>query len=293
VSDFFTALFSLTFLGAALHVAIPYVLGALGASITERAGIVDLAVEAKLLFGALAAALVAYETGSIALGIVAGASAGALVGLAQAACAIGLRADHVVVGVAFNLVALAGTRYLLQLGYGQSASSPPFPGIGDLVARNPLFWFAVVAVLALPWALVHTRLGLRTRAAGDRPDALRAAGVSVLRTRLAAAAIGGALAGLGGAQLSLAVGTFSAEMSAGRGYIALAAVILASWRPGRAALACLVFATAEAVNTLFQTYDVGVPRELAPLLPYILTIVVLAGIGGGRRPPEALGRTDA
>jgi simple sugar transport system permease protein len=288
--ELLAAVFSLAFVGSALQIAIPYVLGALGAAVTERAGIVDLAVEAKLLFGALAAALVAHATGSIGLGIVGGVTAGATVGLIQAACAVGLRADHVVVGVALNVIAFAGPRYLLQAGYGEGANSPPFAEMGDVVWTNPVFWLAVVAVIAVPWALIRTRLGLRARAAGDRPDALRAAGVSVLRTRLYAATIGGGLAGLGGAQLSLAVGSFSADMAGGRGYMALAAVILASWRPGRAALACLAFAVAEAINNQLQIHDVGIPRELAPLLPYVVTLAVLAGMGGGRRPPAALGR---
>jgi ABC-type uncharacterized transport system permease subunit len=287
------AMFSLAFVEQALRIAIPYVLGALGATMTERSGIVDLAVEAKLLFGALAAAMVAHATGSIALGIIAGAGAGASIGLIQAACAIGLRADHVVIGVALNIVAIAGPRYILQIAYGEGANSPVFDGIGDAVLTNPVFWLAVIATIAVPWALIHTRAGLRTRAAGDRPDALRAAGVSVLRTRLLAATVGGALAGLGGAQLSLSVSGFSADMAGGRGYMALAAVILAGWRPGRAAIACLVFALAEAINIQLQVHDAGVPRELAPLLPFLLTLAVLAGMGGGRRPPAALGRTDA
>jgi simple sugar transport system permease protein len=293
MSGFFAAVFSLGFVAQVLRISIPYVLGALGATLTERSGIVDLAVEAKLLFGGLAAALVAYSTGSIALGIVAGAAAGATVGLVQAACAIGLRADHVVVGVALNIIALAGPRYLLQVTYGEGTSSPRFDGTGDAVLTNPVFWIAVVAVIAVPWALIHTRAGLRARAAGDRPDALRAAGVSVLRTRVLAATVGGALAGLGGAQLSLSVDAFSADMAGGRGYMALAAVIIASWRPGRAAIACLVFALAEAINIQLQGHVPSVPRELAQLLPYLFTLAVLAGMGGGRRPPAALGRTDA
>jgi ABC-type uncharacterized transport system permease subunit len=264
VTDFLAAVFSFAFVAQALQIAIPYVLGALGATITERAGIVDLAVEAKLLFGALAAAMVGAATGSIALGIVAGSGAGAVVALIQAGCAAGLRADHVVVGVALNIVALGGPRYIMQLAYGQSANSPAFPGMGDGIATDPVFWLAAVAAIVLPWAMVRTRLGLRARAAGDRPEALAAAGAPVLRTRLVAAM---------------------------RGYMALAAVILAEWRPGRAALACLVFATAEAINIQLQLHDAGVPRELAQLLPYLFTLAVLAGWGGGRRPPRALGRT--
>jgi simple sugar transport system permease protein len=293
MSHVLAAMFTTTFVLHTLYIAIPFVLGALGACVTERSGIVDLAVEAKLLFGALAAAMVAYHTGSMAAGMVAGAAAGAAVGLIQAGCAVGLRADHVITGVALNLVAYAGTRYLLQISYGQSSSSPNFDGIGDAVGTNPIFWITLIATAAVPWWFVRTRAGLRVRAAGDRPDALRAAGASVLRARLLAAGIGGALAGLGGAEISLSVNGFSASMSSGKGYMALAAVILANWRPGRAALACLLFAVMDELNTQLQMYDTWVPRELAPLLPYLVTLAVLAGIGGGRRPPAALGKTEA
>lgn len=293
MTDVLAAMFTLTFVVHMLYIAIPFVLGALGACVTEKSGIVDLAVEAKLLFGALAAAMVAYHSGSLVAGMIAGAAAGAVVGLIQAGCAVVLRAEHVLTGIALNLVALAGTRYILQVAYGQSTSSPSFDGLGDAVFTNPIFWVAVIAVVAVPWWLMRTRAGLRVRAAGDRPDALRAAGASVTRTRLLAAAIGGALAGLGGAEISLSVSGFSAGMSSGKGYMALAAVILANWRPGRAALACLMFAFADEVNTQLQMYDTVFPRELAPLLPYLVTLAVLAGIGGGRKPPAALGKTEA
>jgi len=142
----------------------------------------------------------------------------------------------------------------------------------------------------VPLALVRTRWGLRLRAAGDRPEALVAVGVSPLRTRLSAALVGGGLAGAGGAQLSLAVNGFSADMSGGRGYIALAMVILAGWRPGWAAVACVLVAGGEALRILVQVTDVPVPRELAPLLPYLLTLVVLVVLGKRRTPPAALGK---
>jgi simple sugar transport system permease protein len=281
------------FASAVLYIAIPYVLGALAAAITERSGIVDLAVEAKLMFGAFAAAAVALATDSLALGVVGGALAGAMVGLAQAACAAGLRADHVIVGIGLNLVALGGTRYLLQVIYGEGANSPAFIGYGDTLVQNPIFWLAALAAVVVPWVLLRTRAGLRTRAAGDRPDALRAVGVSVVRTRLGAALLGGALAGVGGAHLSLSVGVAHADMTAGRGYTALAAVILVGWRPGLAALACVAFSIAIALGNELQVQDAGIPRELAPMLPYLLTLVVLAIWGGGRRPPAALGDPHA
>jgi general nucleoside transport system permease protein len=135
--------------------------------------------------------------------------------------------------------------------------------------------------------MTHTRWGLRLRAAGDRPDALVAVGASPMSARFAAGLVGGALAGAGGAQLTLSVGGFSADVSSGRGYMALAMVILSGWRPGRAALACVGVAAAEELS--HQLQGTRLPHELVPLLPYIATLVVLA-IGGTRPPPRSLGR---
>jgi simple sugar transport system permease protein len=288
---FVAGLLSIAFVAQVIRIAVPYVLAALGGAVTERSGVVDLAIEAKLLFGAFAAAAVAHATGSTVIGIAGGALAGACVAALQAACALGLRADQVIVGVALNVLALGGTRLLLQLCYGEGANSPPCPAFGDAVIGNPLVWLAATGAVVVPFAVRRTRWGVRLRAAGDRPDALIAAGVSPLRARFAAVLVGGALAGAGGAQLSLAVGGFSAEMSSGRGYIALAMVILSGWRPAWAAVGALGVALAEAINIQLQVSGVGVPRELAPLLPYVLTLVVLVIAGGKRRPPpSALGQ---
>ncbi len=285
------AIFTLALVAQVVRIAVPYALGALGGALTERSGVVDLAIEAKLLFGAFAAAAVAHATGSAPVGILGGVAAGAAVGAVQAYCALWLEADQVIVGVALNIIALAGTRFLLQIIYHEGANSPPVPAFGDAVLTNPLVWCAAVAAVVAPLALRHTRWGLRLRAAGDRPDALVAASVSPRRVRLAAAMIGGGLTGAGGAQLSLAVGVFSADMSSGRGYIALAMVILSGWRPAWAGLACVGVALAEAMNIQLQVTGSAIPRELAPLLPYILPLVVLVISGGtGRQPPASLGK---
>ena len=149
----------------------------------------------------------------------------------------------------------------------------------------------IAAALGLPVALSRTRWGLRLRAAGDRPDALTAVGVAPVRPRLYAALVGGALAGAGGAQLTLSVGGFVADMSGGRGYIALAMVILSGWRPALAALGCAGVAFAEAINIQLQVTSSGVPHELAQLAPYVLTLVVLIVLGGrAGHPPRSLGK---
>lgn len=284
------SILSLAFFAQVLRIAVPYALAALGGAITERAGVVDLALEAKLLFGAFTAAAVGHATGSATLGVFGGILAGSAVAALQVAFSLRLAADQVIVGVALNLLALGGTRFLLQLLYGEGSNSPPTPAFGDAVVTNPIVWLALLAAILIPLALRRTRWGLRLRAAGDRPDALTAVGTSPTRARLLAALVGGALAGAGGAQLSLAVGGFVADMSSGRGYIALAMVILSGWRPSLAALACVGVATAEALNIQLQLADSGIPRELAPLLPYLLTLIVVAWVGARARPPQALGK---
>jgi general nucleoside transport system permease protein len=291
------AVLSLAFAAQVIGIAVPYVLAALGGAITERSGVIDLALEAKLLFGAFAAAAVAYATGSSLAGVAAGIAAGVAVAAAQIGCAVWLEADQVIVGIALNVLGLAGTRFLMQVIFHEGANTPQGPAYGDALIANPLVVGAVLAAIAVPLAVQRTRWGLRLRAAGDRPDALVAVGVSPRRVRLSAGLVGGALAGAGGAQLALPVGFFHADMSGGRGYFAVAMVILAGWRPALAAIACLGIATADALGTqlqLFRPTIAGhhIPIELAPLLPYILTLVALViWSGRSRKPPAALGKS--
>jgi general nucleoside transport system permease protein len=285
------ALFSIAFVAQAVSVTLPYLLAALGGAVCERAGVVDLALEGKLLAGAFLAAVVAGATGSILAGVIAGAVGGALVGALQATLALVWRADQVVIGIALNLVVSAVTRMLLQVVYGSAANSDPCPAIAGVIG-DPIVWLALAALIAVPVMVTRTALGLRLRAAGDRPDALRAAGVSVARTRALAVVIGGALAGLGGAELSLKVGGFSSDMSAGRGYIALAAVILGGWRPLAAALAAAAFGVAKALTYQLMLHVGALPTELTGLFPYVLALAVLAIAPTRARPPAAIGRPD-
>jgi simple sugar transport system permease protein len=283
----------IAFVERVILASITLVLAALGGAVTERSGVIDLAIEAKLLFGAFAAAAVGHATGSLAAAIAAGVIAGMLVAAVQVACA-SAGADQVIVGIGLNLLALAGTRFLMQVIYDTGTNTPPSPQLPDDVFANPLAYATVIAAIAVPVALRRTRWGLRLRAAGDRPDALVAVGVSPARTRLYAALVGGALAGAGGAKLSLAVAGFSADMAGGRGYIALAMVILAGWRPALAALACVGLAIADALEIHVEiTTAIGrhIPTELAHLVPYVLTLAVLAiWSSRHRKPPAALGK---
>ncbi len=256
----------------AIGIAIPLTLAALCAAITERSGVIDLAIEAKWLFGAFAAASFSHATGSPVVGVVAGMTAGVAVAALQLWLSLRMSANQVIVGIGLNLLALGGTRLLLQMVFGQGAGIQ-CEGFDDAMLENLVFWIAVVGVVAVPYALVHTRWGLRLRAAGDRPESLVAVGVSPTTTRFAAGLVGGALAGAGGAHLSLAGSGFVPDMTAGRGYIALAMVILAGWRPVWAVLACLGMAIAEAFTNELQGTSTAIPRELMPLLPYVLTLL--------------------
>ncbi|MEZ4399835.1 MAG: ABC transporter permease [Kofleriaceae bacterium] len=284
------SLLTVGFAAQVVRIAIPYVLAALGGTLAERSGVVDLALEAKLLLGAFAAAVVTYETGSIALGIVAAAAAGVAVAAVQAVWSLHLGADQVVTGIALNLGAYGVTRYLLGVRYGQGANSPRIDGLGVGVIASPITWLAAAAAAVIVVGFTWTRLGLRVRAVGERPEAVAAAGVSVVRVRWAALVIGGAVAGLGGAQLSLSTDGFVSEMSGGRGYVALVAVIMSGWRPGRAALLCLAFGCADALQVQLQTQGAGVPAELMQLLPYATALVLLAVWPRRAGQPSALGK---
>jgi len=285
-----SAIFSLAFVAQVIRISVPYVLAALGGTITERSGVIDLALEAKLLFGAFAAAAVGHATDSAIAGIAAGMLAGMAVAGLQVLLALGLRANQVIIGIGLNLIALGGTRFLLQLIFHEGANSPPAPSYGDAVLGNPLVWGAFAAAILVPLAVDRTRWGLRLRAAGDRPEALQAVGVDPSRPRMHAALVGGALAGAGGAQLALVVGGFSADMSSGRGYIALAMVILAGWRPAVAALACVGISIAEAITIQLQVTGTAIPSELANLFPYVLTLLAPLFYAGRSRQPASLGK---
>jgi simple sugar transport system permease protein len=293
VSGLAEAVLSTAFVTQAVRISVPYACAAVGGSVTERSGIVDLALESKLLWGAFAAAVVAHATGSVWAGIVAAALAGALVGGVQLVLGGILRADQVVVGVALNLVSYGLTRYFLEMLYHSTANSPQTPGVGSAVWTSPVFWLAIVACVGVAVALARTSIGLRVRAAGDRPSGLTGAGISVTRTRLVALTVGGAVAGLGGAQLALAAHGFSAEMSGGRGYIALVIVILSGWRPAVAAALCLAFGVVEALQVQLQLgAGADAVRALVQMLPYLLTLAVLIIAPGRTRAPRALNRHD-
>jgi simple sugar transport system permease protein len=211
---------------------------------------------------------------------------------------IRFRADQVVVGIAVNLLAIGVTRFFLRFAFDSSSNSPRVAGIagesgaGLLGAlANPLVWLGVLLVPITAWLLYRTPFGLRVRAVGDHPAAAASVGVPVGRVRVMAVLLSGAIASLGGVYLALDQHQFSDNMTAGRGFIALAAVIFGRWDPKRVALACLLFAGAETLEIQLQGMQ-KIPSQFVQMIPWILTIVALAGVVGRAAPPAALGRAS-
>jgi simple sugar transport system permease protein len=280
-----------------LRIAIPYLFAASGGVISERAGLIGLGLEGYMLSGAFCGAVASYYSGSPWIGLLGAIAGGVAMALLYAVTAIRFRADQVVVGIAINLLVIGLTRFFLRLAFHSSSNSPRVPGFGaeqsgtgfGALATNPLIWMGVVAVGVMAWLLYRTPFGLRVRAAGEHPAAAISVGIRVDRIRYLAAALSGALASLGGAYLALDQHQFSAEMTAGRGFIALAATIFGRWDPVRAALACLLFAAAETLQIQLQGTQL-IPSQFVEMIPYALTIVALAGVVGRAVPPAALGR---
>ncbi len=293
------------FLAAAVRVATPIMLAATGETITQRSGVLNLGIEGMMLAGALAATLGATAVGpwtGVALGI----AAGMLLAAVFALVVIGARADQVIAGTAITLgaVGLTGTIYRQAYGTGGAGldlptlAPIPLPGLSSLPILGPaLFsqpaptYLALLAVPIMWWVLFRTRAGLALRATGESAEVARASGVPTRRVRAAATLVGGAFAGLAGATLVLAqVGSFAERMTAGRGYVAIAIVVLGRWHPVGVAVAALAFGVAMALQFLFQTLELDLPYQLFLMLPYVLALLALAGMVGRVRAPADLAK---
>jgi ABC-type uncharacterized transport system permease subunit len=293
------------FLAATVRVATPLLFAATGETITERSGVINLGIEGMMLAGALAAAL-----GALAWGPWAGLGCAVLAGMALAAVfailAVGVRSDQIITGTAITLAGVGLTGTISRQAFGAQGAGLTIPTFGSLaipgLARIPvlgpglfqqpvLTYLAMAAVPVVWWLLFRTRLGLLLRATGEAANVARAAGVRTGLIRTGATVVGGAFAGLGGATLVLAqVGTFAEGMTAGRGFLAIAIVVLGRWHPAGVALAALLFGAASAMQFLFQALGVQAPYQLFLMLPYLLTLLALAGAVGRVRAPGDLGR---
>jgi simple sugar transport system permease protein len=294
------------FLAAAVRVATPLVFAATGETVAERSGVINLGTEGVMLAGALAAALGATVWGPWA-GLAAAVIAGMCLAAVFALIAIGARADQIITGTAITLAAIGLTGMVYRKAYGDAGAglslptfpNLPVPGLSSIPVIGPAFFnqpaptYLAAALLPLVWwVLFRTRLGLQLRATGEGAAMARAAGVRTGLMRSGATIVGGGLAGLGGATLVLAqVGTFAERMTAGRGYLAIAIVVLGRWHPAGVAAAALLFGGATALQFLFQALGTRAPYQLFLMLPYVLTLLALAGAVGRVRAPADLGRS--
>lgn len=293
-------------LAGSVALAVPLVFGALGGVLGERAGVVNIAIEGQLLLGAFAAAVAGTITGSTWGGLVGAMLAGALVALVLGFFAITYFVDQVIVGVVLNVLVVGLTSFLFgqlladnpeHLNDPPHFSRVPIPVLGDLPLIGPVLFrqtilvylmYAAVAVVA--WALYRTKWGLRVRAVGEHPKAADTVGIKVNRTRYTTMLIAGLIAGAGGATYTLvSVPQFGEEMTNGAGYIALAAVIFGRWDPVRATLAALLFGFATNLSGVLSVLGSPVPSQFMLMLPYLVTIIAVAGLVGHSRAPAADG----
>jgi ABC-type uncharacterized transport system permease subunit len=296
------------FLEAGVRTATPLAYAALGELVVERAGVINIGLEGAIIGGAFGA-LVFAGAGGVSLGFAGAALAGILVAALFALFVVTLRTDQIITGTAMSMLGLGLTGTLYRTMYGSAGASlhtptiapAPVPGlstipvIGPALFDQPVVTYALYALVpALAWWFYRSVAGLALRAVGEHPEAARAAGISPDRVQWAALLFGGAMGGIGGGTLVLAqVGTFAEGMSAGRGFIAIAIVVLGRWTPFGVAGAALLFGAASALQTLAQTTGWAMPYQLPLAFPYVLTLVLLASARARTAAPAALGQRSA
>lgn len=276
---------------AALRKSVPLVFASIGGFFSERSGVVNIGLEGMMLFGAFSGALVAYVTHNPWLGVLGAAVTGGLVGCLHAAATISLRANQIISGVAINMLAVGGTIFLSQVFAGGERSF-------SLAATDRLpMWGAFIPLAYLAFLIVgvayvfsnYTVAGLRLRAVGEHPRAADTQGINVTRMRYWGVIASGVCAGLGGAYLPFFSGSFTKNMTSGQGFIALAALIFGKWNPVGAMAASILFGFADALQESLQGRG-GLPSQIFQVIPYVLTVVALAGVIGRSVPPAAVGR---
>lgn len=294
-----TDIINLALLFAAIRAATPLIFAALGGLFSERSGVINIALEGLMLAGAFTAAVVTYQTGNPYLGMFLGIVAGGVLALVYAVACLKFEADQVVAGMAINFLMIGLPALISGVLYDSTGSTPQIdkafklPMIGNELSYASILAFAIVP---LTWYILYrTPFGLRLRATGENPQAADSAGVNVSKLRYVAVIISGLLAAAGGAYLSIGQSSlFTKQMTAGRGFIALAALILAKWKPVPALIACMFFGLMEALTIAIQgKYKMPsgepIPIQFIEMIPYVLTIIVLAGFIGASRAPKALG----
>ncbi|MDO5049575.1 MAG: ABC transporter permease [Actinomycetaceae bacterium] len=298
---------AVSLLTGALAFATPLVFGALSGVVNERSGIINIAIEGQLLFGAFMGAIVASIAGNPYLGLIGAPIAGALVGALLALFTINFRTDHIIVGVVLNMLVVGLTSFLFstvlkfnaeQLNSINRLPNLKIPVLSDIPVIGPilfnqslLVYIMFITVIVLQYMVFNSRWGLRMRACGEHPRAADTVGIRVNRTRWMNVLLGGALAGMGGAFFTIGQGlAFSKDMAAGNGFIALAAMILGRWNPKGAFGAALLFGFATNLGATMQAVGSDVPSEFLLMIPYIITILAVAGFVGSVRAPAAEGK---
>jgi simple sugar transport system permease protein len=302
----FKNIFNYTLIASTIRLSTPLILAALGGLYSERGGVINIALEGMMLAGAFTAAAVTAFAHSSLVGVVAAVIAGLLVAAVQAAATVRYRADQVVTGTAINMLFLGVPALLSGALFASTGATRQLskdevlpdvmvfnpqnsPVLASIFNHRPIVYLAIIVVVVTFYVLYRTPFGLRLRAVGENPEAADTAGVNVARMRWAGVLISGALAALGGAYLSIGQSSqFTRNMTAGRGFIALAALIFGKWHPVGATLACLLFGFAEAVSIRMQG-TVNIPNQFILMIPYVLTMVMLAGLIRRADPPKALG----
>lgn len=293
--------FDVALFAAAIRLSVPLLLAALGELISERAGVINIGLEGMMLFGAYGGFLAAYATGSVGLGLLAGIGLGLVLGAIMAFVSVTLRGDQIVVGVALNLLAAGLTLFLYRLQFGgtqpTTVKMEPYavpllsdiPGIGPVLFHQlPLVYLAYVLGPVVAYLLYRSRRGLRLRSAGEKPEVLDSTGVDVARVQWSAVLAAGALAGLAGAFLSVGqVGLFAENMTAGRGFLALAAVVFGQWRPYGVVAACLVFGFTDALQLRLQSMG-AVPQQVWIALVALGLVIGAVGAWRARRSGSPL-----
>jgi simple sugar transport system permease protein len=297
-------IFTLSLIASTIRLGTPLVLAALGGLFSERSGVINIALEGKMLAGAFTAAALTHAVdtrfgmgaASPWIGLLGGMLAGLFLAAIYALACIKFKADQVVSGAAINILMLGMPGLLSGAFFLSSGSTPQIPKDHLLPQSPAIIAFTILLLVGAIWYVVYkTPFGLRLRSVGENPEAADAAGVSVSRIRYSGVLLAGILAGLGGAYLSIGQSSlFTRNMTAGRGFIALAALIFGKWRPLQTLLACLLFGFTEAVSIQMQGVfklpsGDDIPVQFIQMVPYVLTIVVLAGFIGSSRPPRALG----
>ena len=291
-------------LASAIRYATPLVLAALGGLFSERSGVVNIGLEGLMLISAFTGVVGAYFSGNVLVGVLFALAGGLVFSLIHAVMCVTFEADQIISGVAINLLAVGGTGFLMVLIFGSGGTSPriggfsevPVPLLSQIPIIGPAFFnqsplvYLMFLLIPLTFFVVYrTPFGLRLRATGEAPEAVDTAGVSVTRMRYYGVALSGLLAALGGAYFSMdQLSAFTERMTAGAGFIALAALISGRWNPIGAAVAALVFGFAQAVT--FRIAQDAIPLELLQSFPYVLTIVALAAFGGRAIAPAAVGK---